>query len=1817
MAMDDKEEKMKASASWKKDFLDKIPVSPRHRKGWGFMSYLLIASLTIGAFFSILSFLYLFSSPPSLPVKNVSPGQSTPATKVPEWEDPAVFNIGKEEPYATFVPFPDVDSALRLKRQESPYYLSLNGRWKFYWVPKPADKPKAFWNPGFDDRHWVDFPVPANWELNGYGIPIYVNSAYEFAPKKPDPPHIPHDNNPVGCYRHTFTVPDKWKGMEIFIHFGAVKSAFYIWVNGQFVGYSEDGKTPAEWRITPYLQPGKNLVALEVYRWSDGSYLECQDFWRLSGIERDVYLYAAPKIRIRDFFAIATLADNYRDGLLDLTVELKNTQEKARGHRVSVEARLLDKNQKIVFQEEKPVNMDRQEKAELKFRASLTQPRPWTAETPELYPLLLILKDEKGRVMEVATCRVGFRRVEIKEGRLLLNGVPIRLKGVNRHEHDPFTGHVVSEDSMRQDLQLMKENNINAVRTSHYPNDPRWYELCDEYGLYLVDEANIESHGMGYGERSLAKKPEWGPAHLDRTRRMVERDKNHPSVIIWSLGNEAGNGVNFELTYSWIKKRDPSRPVQYERAGLAANTDIYCPMYARISRLVSYAREKQSRPLILCEYAHSMGNSTGNLQDYWEVIETYDQLQGGFIWDWVDQGLAKKNEKGEIFWAYGGDFGPPDTPSDSNFCCNGLVAPDRTPHPALAEVKKVYQYVKVKEVDAEAGQFEIHNQYDFLPLSKFDIHWTLLANAAPVAGGVLEAPAIGPHEKKKIQLSLKPYLTDPKKEYFLNFAGKTREPISTIPIGTVLFTEQLPIPAPAAEKEGTALTTPQPQLTSRSQSSFPLAQTPAAPHAKEWAYGEEMTQTRSGAREANTALSPSLQIRENSSELILEAKDTRVVFNKATGLIQALRFQAEEFLKEGPTPYFWRAPTDNDFGNRMDKRCALWRQASHSRQLKSFKYHKFGDSQVKVESTFLLPEVPADHKIEVTFSTLGELLIANFFTPLATQDLPEIPRMGMKLILPSSFSRLEWYGRGPHENYIDRKTSAFIGHYQDDVRAMINPYVAPQEYGHRTDNRWLTVKNDAGIGLMVIGQPLFEFSALPYTPDDLTLNFRGAKHAYEVQPGDFTCLLVSDMVMGVGGDDSWGARPHPQYEIPPRPYDYSFILRPVTLQDRPMEIWEKNYFREEKITAEKKRSGDYPIQPVPFTAVKITDSFWRARLETNRRVTIPDILRKCEETGRIANLEKAAGRKKGAFEGKRYNDSDVYKIMEAAAYSLMLYPDAQLEKKLDELIAIIGEAQEEDGYLYAARTVDPQNPPPGAGAERWSLLVSSHELYNVGHMYEAAVAHYLATKKRNFLDIALKNADFLVSVFGPGKRRGYPGHQEVEMGLVKLYRVTGNRKYLDLARYFLEERGRLPWVKHFPADSPFAIYNEDWYLQAHQPVIEQTEAVGHAVRATYMYSGMADVAAISSDRQLHNAIWRLWNNVVSKKLYLTGGIGAREEGEAFGDNYELPNATAYNETCAAIGQVFWNHRMFLLEGDARPLDILERTLYNGLISGVSLSGDLFFYPNPLEWDGKTPFNQGAAGRQPWFEVACCPGNIARFLPSLPGYIYALQEENLYINLFIQSETSVHLAGTRVKVVQTTRYPWEGNIKVILSPEKPATFTLRLRLPGWALGRPVPSDLYRYIDPAQAKTGTERKREGQIILRLNGRELPWNEQVMERGYVLLHRPWKKGDVVELNLPMPVRRVVAHDKVKEDEGKVALERGPVVYCLEGVDNEGKVLGRTIPDDMIFEPVFKPELLGGIVILQGQNKKGEKLVAIPYHVWNHRGATEMAVWLPRSSN
>lgn len=635
---------------------------------------------------------------------------------------------------------------------------------------------------------------------------------------------------------------------------------------------------------------------------------------------------------------------------------------------------------------------------------------------------------------------------------------------------------------------------------------------------------------------------------------------------------------------------------------------------------------------------------------------------------------------------------------------------------------------------------------------------------------------------------------------------------------------------------------------------------------------------------------------------------------------------------------------------------------------------------------------------------------------------------------------------------------------------------------------------------------------------------------------------------------------------------------------------------------EEKEQRDYPVKPVAFTDVQIADDFWLPRMETNRRVTIPFAFKKCEETGRIDNFSKAGGLMPGKFVGRRYNDSDVFKIMEGAAYSLALHPNPELEKYMDELVEKIAAAQEDDGYLYTARTIDPQNPPPGAGKERFSNLGSSHELYNVGHMYEAAVAYYLATGNRRFLDIAIKNADFIASVFGPDKRRGFPGHQEIEIGLVKLYRVTGEEKYLNLAKFFLDERGRTEHKKMFSETSAFSIYNQDWYLQAHEPVTEQEEAVGHAVRATYMYSGMADVASLTGDVGYIRAIDRIWENVVSKKIYITGGIGSRHEGEAFGENYELPNATAYNETCAAIGNVFWNHRLFLLHGDAKYIDVLERTLYNGLIAGVSLSGNRFFYPNPLESDGRYPFNQGEATRKPWFDCACCPVNIARFVPSIPGYVYAQKDDILYVNLFIQGKGKFHLGRNVVSVTQETRYPWEGNVRISISPEKTAEFSVYVRIPGWARNEPIPGDLYSYLNPIEEEPS----------LRVNSEA--WDLD-MEKGFARIERKWQKGDVIELHLPMPVQRVAAHEAVKEDQGKVALQRGPIVYCFEGVDNEGHVLDRALPDDLEFDVEYRADLLGGINVLRGKDQKmKETLIAIPYYAWSHRGVGEMAVWLPR---
>ena len=1013
-----------------------------------------------------------------------------------EWENPAVFNINKEAPHVTYVPYSDARAALVNDRTSSPWKQSLNGPWKFNWAPKPADRPAGFFQPGYDASAWKEIQVPSNWELQGYGRPIYVNLPYEWT-RDPQPPLVPHDDNPVGSYRRTFIIPAEWAGREVFIHFGAVKSAFYIWINGQLAGYSEDAKTPAEWNITRYLQPGENLVALEVYRWSDGSYLECQDFWRISGIEREVFLYAAPRLRIRDFWVRADLDSTYQDGLLAVDAELLNIDVSKRSLPCTAAVLLADAAGNTLYQAEQSVDMKGKNSAILTFRQRITRPEKWSAETPNLYHLALTLKNGQGEVTESVGCKVGFRKVEIRGGQLLVNGAAVLLKGVNRHEHDEFTAHVISEESMIRDIRLMKQNNINTVRTCHYPNDPRWYELCDQYGLYVVDEANIESHGMGYDpDRTLGNNPEWIAAHVDRVSRMVERDKNHPSVIIWSLGNEAGDGVCFTAAYQWIKSRDLSRPVHYERAELGANTDIYCPMYSRIEHLVEYASKPQSRPLIMCEYAHSMGNSTGNLQDYWDVIEAHPQLQGAIIWDWVDQGFARTTADGRKYWAFGGEWGPP---SDGNFCCNGLVCPDRSPHPSLFEVKKVYQFIKFRAVDPAAGRIEIANHYAFLPLDGFALSWSLTADGEPVAHGALPVLDLKPGEKTVLTLPLPALAAG--REHHLLLEARTRHEAPLVPAGHVAAAEQFSLGAVVL-----------PAVSDQSSSVL-----------------------------------PSLAVKETKESVRVTGKNFTLEFSRKSGLLTSWLQAGRPLLAESPVPNFWRAPTDNDFGNGMDKRCRVWRDASRERALKSLTVTKLGKTTVQLDVRYDLTAAGESH---IRYTVLGDgvVQVENRFSA-GPGDLPEMPRFGMTMALPAGLERVRWFGRGPHENYVDRKGSAFVGLYEGSVDGFVSPYVSPQEMGYRTDTRWVAVTNTAGEGLLFTG-PLC-FSALHYTSEELTQKSRGSMHPTDLQRREEVWLNIDLAQMGVGGDDSWGAWPHEQYLLRAREYRHVFVMRPLTAGEDP------------------------------------------------------------------------------------------------------------------------------------------------------------------------------------------------------------------------------------------------------------------------------------------------------------------------------------------------------------------------------------------------------------------------------------------------------------------------------------------------------------------------------------------------------------------------------------------------------------------------------------------------------------------------------------------
>ena len=1014
---------------------------------------------------------------------------------VPDWENPLVFNQNKEKPHASFIPFDSMEETIENNWDASPFYYSLNGTWKFNWVRKPANRPLNFFKPEFDVSGWDDIQVPSNWEIQGYGIPIYVNQPYEWT-QNPQPPEIPHDYNPVGSYRRSFTIPEEWHDRRIFIHFGAVKSAMYLWINGEKVGYSQGSKTPAEWDITDHLQPGKNTVAVEVYRWSDGSYLECQDFWRISGIERDVYLFSTPHVYIRDFFALAGLIDDYQNGTLDVTIEFRNKARRLNAPGYTTSIFLLDWQDNIIWTASKELELHKSEQASVSFIHRVESPEKWSAETPNLYDLVIQLEKD-GTILESVGCKIGFRTSEVKDGQLLVNGKPVLFKGVNRHEHDPNTGHVIRVESMIHDIALMKQNNINAVRTSHYPNDPKWYALCDEYGLYIIDEANIESHGMGYGERSLAKDPLWENAHVDRIERMVERDKNHPCIIEWSMGNEAGDGVNFSAAYAWIKKRDQSRPIHYERALMGPNTDIYCPMYASIADIVHYASETQTRPLILCEYAHAMGNSTGNLQEYWDAIEQYDQLQGGYIWDWVDQGLVKTNKKGESYWAYGGDFGPEDVPSEDNFCINGLVNPDRTPHPGLYEVKKVYQNIKILPLDLHEGLFQIVNQYDFINTEMFQLNWSLLIDGVISGNGSVNRLNIPPGARMNISIPIPHSPLDKDHEYFINFSIITTRDLPLIPAGHEIAKEQIGL-----------------------QQYIPVNH--------------------------NRPISGSdMLVNKTSAALEFSGNDVTLQFNLQTGILDALLVNGQDIFEKGPEPNFWRAPTDNDFGNSMPVLSAYWKDAWAEKKLREINYSQEHDGTYTVVSQFDIRD-STNLTISYHIDKDGSVQIKQHVV-CKKKNVPEWPRFGMNFHIPNTFSSVTWYGRGPHENYWDRKRSAFVGRYESSVDGLYYPYISPQENGNRTDTRWLTLTREDGSGIKIMGDPLLSWSALYFTPEDMTQDSRGSMHAYELEEKkrDFISVQVDLQQRGVGGDDSWWAKPHPQYRLENNEYQYSYIIQPI------------------------------------------------------------------------------------------------------------------------------------------------------------------------------------------------------------------------------------------------------------------------------------------------------------------------------------------------------------------------------------------------------------------------------------------------------------------------------------------------------------------------------------------------------------------------------------------------------------------------------------------------------------------------------------------------
>jgi len=1227
-----------------------------------------------------------------------------------EWQDPKLTGISNEPPHATMIICPDAATARQIElvnnaeRVKSSFYQSLNGDWKYHYSKNQTERVTDFWKTDFDDAGWKTIPVPANVEIQGYGIPIYVNMQYPWTwhGVQPSPPIVPGDdpNNTVNAYRRSFDLPKDWDGRSVLVTFDGVNSFFYLWVNGQKVGMGKDSRTPVEFDITKYVKPGENIIAVENFRWCDGSYLEDQDFWRMSGIFRDVYLWSPPDIHIRDIEIKTDLDANYRDAQIIGSAHLVNYGKELAN--VTVHVELFDPAGQTVLTRTAEKALIAGEDFLMEGIAPVANPLKWSAETPNLYKLLVTLNDSDGKTLEVVPVNVGFRKVEIKDGNLLINGQRILIKGVNRHEFDPDRGQAITVESMVKDIQVMKQHNINSVRTCHYPNQPAWYDLCDRYGLYLIDEANIESHGMGYDEKTLARDPDYADAHMNRTVRMVERDKNHPSVIVWSLGNEAGDGANFEATSAWIHQRDSSRPVHYEQAHYKPYTDIVCPMYPRPSSLARYASEPRTRPYIMCEYEHAMGNSSGDFWSYWNLIYEKPYLQGGSIWDWVDQGLRKPvtasrsirdrsehdlrlnipsgrisngtlgaalrltdvahlnitgpitleawvnpkpadghacfvtkgdtqwalqvangdsleffvydpdNETwvatttelpsnwvgnwhhvagtfdgqelrlyldgrrvgsnsysgkvantaypveiggnsqiegrevagvireariynralseaeiadtnraddaalvlwlrfddfkeiaprpGETFWAFGGDYGPVGTPSDQNFCCNGLVTPDRNPHPGLLEVAHVYQYVHCKPVDLAARKIEVKNWFDFTNLKDIaTVNWRLTGDGNELQKGELPPLDLAPRATVEVVVPVKPFKTAPGVEYFLELSFQLRNDTPWAKAGHEIAWDQFKLPDAAPEKAPATVSTPRLKLT------------------------------------------------EDTNTISVAGKNFEVVFDKQNGTLKSWKLKDTELIASPLRPDFWRAPTDNDRGRNNLKSQGIWRNAHEGAQVTNMttQVDKKANT-VTVQITHKLPKVEAEWQTDYVVHGNGDVVVNAHFKPGKT-DLPKLPRLGMQMVMPADFGRITWFGPGPQETYSDRK-DARVGLYGGAVSEQFYwDYVEPGESGNKVDVRWAALTNQKGVGLLAIGLPLLSVNALHYTADDI----QGAEHPYELPKRDIVVVNLDWKQQGLGGDDSWGAWPHPEFLIPCARQSYSFRLHPLNAGDKP------------------------------------------------------------------------------------------------------------------------------------------------------------------------------------------------------------------------------------------------------------------------------------------------------------------------------------------------------------------------------------------------------------------------------------------------------------------------------------------------------------------------------------------------------------------------------------------------------------------------------------------------------------------------------------------